>query len=133
MAREVNDAARQELLSALIALPFIIVAAIAAWYFLSPGKDVEVESGVGELSMPAIYPGPWITEIRGDISSTLARNRARGCGVYAYKRSVNSPSEFLVYCSPDGMKDWTVYQVWPSINEIIGPMLPHPEIPPPNL
>ena len=133
MSADQEEAARQELRSALFALPVIIAVAIACWYFLFSDKTDQDQVATREPTIPEMYAGPWRTDIRGDITRTLAGNRARGCGVYVYKQSVKSSSEFLVYCSPDGLKDWTAYQVWPNINEIIGPMRTHAEIPPPAL
>ena len=130
---DLEAAARQEMRSALFALPIIIVVAYFVWdFFASDSSDTE-QPAAKELSISENYPGSWQTDIRGDITKTLSTGNVRGCGVYVYKQSVNSSSEFLVYCSPDGAKDWTAYQVWPNINEIIGPMQTHPEIPPPAL
>ncbi len=133
MAADTEEAARQELRSALFALPVIIIAAVACWYFIFSDKGDNAQSAAQEMTIPEMYPDPWQTAIRGDITSTLAGHKTRGCGVYVYRQSAKSSSEFLVYCSPDGIKDWTAYQVWPNINEIIGPMRTHAEIPPPAL
>lgn len=133
MTADQEEAARQELRSAFFALPIMIaILAAACWYFLFSGHRDE-EQTRREPSIPERYSGPWQTTIRGDITSALASHKSRGCGVYVYKQSIESSSEFLVYCSPDGLKDWTAYQVWPNINEVIGPMQIHSEIPPPTL
>ena len=133
-----EEASRQELRSAAVALPIILVLAFGFWYiFVSDRKTDALEQpqqeAQRELTIAERYPAPWQTDIRGEISSTLASKQARGCGVYAYRQSVNSTSEFLVYCSPDGIKNWTAYQVWPNLNDVIGPMLPDPQIPSPAL
>lgn len=133
MTADADESARQELRSALFALPVIIIIAVACWYFLFSEKERQEQGIPRDLSIAEMYSGSWQTVIRGDITSALVSKKARGCGVYVYKQSITSSSEFLVYCSPDGLKDWTAYQVWPNINEVIGPMQIQPDIPPPAL
>jgi hypothetical protein len=105
----------------------------ATLFFVLGGCSSDDEPPPKELTFAEQYPGPWHTEIRGDITKSLAHHQARGCGVYVYKPRYNIDSEFLVYCSPDGSSDWTAFLVWPNIDEVTGPSTIAASIPPPAL
>lgn len=79
-------------------------------------------------SVKEMYPGPWVYEFNTSITGALVQAKVKGCGIYRYRVSRNSDSEYLVYCSRDN-ESWKAYMVWPNINKVMGPYDPDPELP----
>ncbi|MFJ3486628.1 hypothetical protein ACIPL1_24965 [Pseudomonas sp. NPDC090202] len=79
---------------------------------------VEVEKTTEEL-----YPAPWVYEFSNTITTALVEAKVKGCGIYKYRVSSGSKSEFLVYCSRDN-QNWKAYMVWPNIHKVLGPYAP---------
>jgi hypothetical protein len=75
-----------------------------------------------------MYPSPWVYEFDNSITTALVRAKVKGCGIYRYRVSRSSASEYLVYCSRDNER-WKAYLVWPNINKVLGPYQPDPLLP----
>lgn len=69
------------------------------------------------------YPAPWVYEFSNTITTALVEAKVKGCGIYKYRVSSGSKSEFLVYCSRDN-ENWKAYLVWPNIHKVLGPYAP---------
>ena len=69
------------------------------------------------------YPGPWVYDFSNTITTALVEAKVKGCGIYKYRLSSGSKSEFLVYCSRDN-EHWKAYMVWPNIHKVLGPYTP---------
>jgi hypothetical protein len=83
---------------------------------------------VAEETLSEMYPGPWAYDFDNRITGALVQAKVKGCGIYRYRVSRNSNSEFLVYCSRDD-EHWKAYMVWPNINKVMGPYQPDPSLP----
>ncbi len=83
---------------------------------------------MGEDSIAQKYPGPWVYDFNTPITTALVGADVSGCGIYRYRVSRESSSEFLVYCSSDN-ENWTAYLVWPNIEKVMGPYPPDPSLP----
>lgn len=70
--------------------------------------------------MNAIYPAPWSSAANSEITRALLSAGVTGCGYLEYKVSTRSRTEYLVACSRTG-QSWLVYEVWPTISEVMGP------------
>ena len=79
-------------------------------------------------SVKDMYPGPWVYDFNNNITSALAQAKVKGCGIYRYRVSRSSNSEYLVYCSRDN-EIWKAYMVWPNISKVMGPYPPDPSLP----
>lgn len=79
-------------------------------------------------SIATQYPGPWVYEFNTPITRALVAANVSGCGIYRYRVSRESSSEFLVYCSSDN-ENWTAYLVWPNLEKVLGPYPPDPSLP----
>lgn len=77
------------------------------------------------------YPGPWSDTFSLPISRALDRHGAGGCGEMWHRAAADSGSEFLVYCSAGGAQ-WTAYLVWTSSGDVMGPLKPSADVPPPR-
>lgn len=56
-----------------------------------------------------------------EIVRTLTKFDTGGCPEFYVKQSIGSRDEFLIACSPDGGRTWVYYQVWPTIQKLLGP------------
>ncbi|WP_339503956.1 hypothetical protein [Pseudomonas sp. RL_105y_Pfl2_101] len=79
-------------------------------------------------SVKQMYPGPWVYEFNNAVTGALVQAKVKGCGIYRYRVSRSSDSEYLVYCSRDN-ENWKAYMVWPNINKVMGPYEPDPDLP----
>lgn len=75
------------------------------------------------------YPAPWREDAEPTIIRTLLKNNVNGCGQFQWRRSATARDEFLIYCTRDG-RAWTAFQVWPSINKVLGPYRTSASLPP---
>ncbi len=75
-----------------------------------------------------MYPAPWRYEFNTEITRTLVAAKVSACGIYRYRVSRDSNSEYLVYCSRDN-KHWLAYLVWPNISKTLGPYQPDLDLP----
>lgn len=86
-------------------------------------------AGMGQAeSVAQKYPGPWVYDFNPSITKALVVANVSGCGIYRYRVSKDSNSEFLVYCSSDN-ENWSAYLVWPNIENVMGPYPPDPNLP----
>ena len=76
---------------------------------------------IEKTSMNTTYPEPWERELSVGISKALAKHNVLGCGEYAYRKSIESRSEYLLLCSRTGT-EWVAYLVWPALGEVTGPV-----------
>jgi hypothetical protein len=79
-------------------------------------------------ALKEMYPEPWVYDFNNSITGALVQAKVKGCGIYRYRVSRGSESEFLVYCSRDN-ENWKAYMVWPNISKVMGPYAPDPSIP----
>ncbi|MGY2337922.1 hypothetical protein ACW9HW_01570 [Pseudomonas sp. SDO5532_S415] len=79
-------------------------------------------------SVKEMYPGPWVWDFNNAITGALVQAKVKGCGIYRYRVSRSSDSEYLVYCSRDN-ENWKAYMVWPNISKVMGPYPPDPALP----
>jgi hypothetical protein len=75
-----------------------------------------------------LYPGAWLYDFDPALSSALAEAGVSKCGIYRYRFSRTTKTEYLVYCSQDNKK-WLAYMVWPNIHKVKGPYPPDPALP----
>lgn len=76
--------------------------------------------GSGESKFAETYPGAWQNQVNTGLTQALSKHGANGCGEFYYRQRLNTPTELLVYCTPDGTH-WTAYLVWPNTGAVIGP------------
>lgn len=117
-----------------IVLACVIATVVVIGAANSPGKrDASVTSASDSDAfkpeqISQTYPGPWLHEFNTEITRTLVAADIKACGIYRYRVSRKSKTEFLVYCSRDN-KHWQAYMVWPNIRKVLGPYPPDPQLP----
>lgn len=117
-----------------IVLACVIATVVVIGAANSPGKggsSVSSTSGSDPYrpeQISQMYPGPWVREFNTEITRTLVAADVQGCGIYRYRVSRTSKTEFLVYCSRD-IKHWQAYMVWPNLRKVLGPYAPDPQLP----
>jgi hypothetical protein len=77
------------------------------------------------------YPGTWSDAANKSLSMALAKNGARDCGEYYYRKAATGGGEFLVYCTPNG-RTWSAYLVWLPSGNVMGPYKPSTDLAPPS-
>jgi hypothetical protein len=97
---------------------FLACAALAAY------------SAVAAADLGRDYPGPWKRDAQPQLTRTLAKAGARGCGDYAWRQHASQSSEFLVYCTRDG-RTWSAWLAWTAADRVMGPYPADPALPAP--
>lgn len=103
-------------------LALVACCAIAAW-LLRPSSE--------PAPLGIQYPGPWSDAFALPISQALARHGAANCGEIWHRAAAATPAEYLVYCSSGG-RQWSAYLVWTSSGDVMGPLKPSADVPPPH-
>lgn len=55
------------------------------------------------------------------IAKALVTNEVRDCGEFYVRRSLNTPSKYLLAGTADG-KSWSYYFVWAENGQVAGPL-----------
>lgn len=80
---------------------------------------ISLASCGGPRTLAEEFPGEW-QEPTSDVMVALAKQSIRGCGEFYQKSAAFATNEYVVACTRDG-ETWTVYRVWPRIDEVMGP------------
>ncbi len=78
------------------------------------------------------FSGTWIHVPSPDIVRALVANKIRTCPYLEYRVHVERSSEYLAYCSLDGVH-WNAYLVYGGVGRIEGPFVPDANIALPDL